>query len=235
MEGAGRYFRLPGRFRQDEPRSRATLRALRAVRDDHARVDAPTRARIDAILAAYEGFRCEIAETREEGIPVYARSPLLETARRMDSLALRAAELALRRSDIAHALEGVNLSEVRHRQARLRMRAERPEAREDALIAGQIAQSLAFTESEAEAYEAMQRAMRRIDGQLETLECAFAAMKARLLRLKTDGHASWESGGESLVEEAAAVSRQMDSLDEAVNETVALLGRGGSPGSSGAG
>ena len=205
-----------------------TLRVLRGIRDDCARVDAPTRARIDAILMSYEDFRREIIHSSDDEIPAYAHAPLLETARRMDALGMRAADLALRRSEIARALEGVNLSEIRHRQARLRMRADSTEAREDALIAGQIGESLAFTESEIQAYEAMQRALRRMDGQLETLECAFAAMKARLLRLKTDKHARWESEGETLREEAAAVSRQMDALDDAVSEVALAAASAGS-------
>lgn len=192
---------------------------LGRVREDAAHVDAVTRARVDGILCAYDAI-CRDAASKT--VPRYARGPLAATVTHLEGLARRAALLATRRAELAQLLEGVHLSALRGRRASLQARSVRS-AHDDPVLHQQLVQALRFKGEETKAYEAIEQTVRRIDGELESLECAFAAVKARLCRLKS-GHGStdWALAGEQMEREVAAVTIPMDSLDDALVEVLAL-------------
>ncbi len=184
--------------------------------EDAAGIDAATQERLRRILEAYEVI---YRESAARDMPRYAHAPLAATIDSMGQLATRAFELATRRGELAAYLEGINRSALWGQQASLRTRGERTD---DPMLKTQIEQSLRFKEEEIAAYDAIQRAVRRIDGQLESVECAFAALKARVLRFKSDEKTEWTVAGEELAEEVEALSGQMNVLDRSVGEALTL-------------
>lgn len=196
-------------------------RLLQRAREDTAALDTPTRERIEAILGAYESV-CREAGAKET--PRYARAPLAATVAQMGPLAERAARLAVRRAELARCLETVNPSELRGQAASLRVRRERAA---DPVLASQLEQALRSKEEETASYEAMTLTRNRIDGQLEAVECAFAALKARVLRFKSEDRTEWQAVGDHLHAEVATLTAQMDALDGSVREVLALRGSAG--------
>lgn len=192
---------------------------LQCVQEDAARIDGATRERIQRILSAYEVI-CRESAARD--VPRYAHAPLNETVAQMGHLATRAFELATRRGELAAGLEGISRSELAGQQASLRIRGERAD---DPMLKTQIEQSLRFKEEEIIACDAIQLAIRRIDGQLESVECAFAALKARVLRFKSDEKIECAAAGEELHEEIDTLTGQIDVLDQSVGEALALRRR----------
>ncbi len=200
-------------------------RRLAQLQDDVARLDDVTRARIGRIRVLDAAVR---QHASAPDMPGFASGALAEAIREMEPLALRAADLACRRGDLAALLENVNAGTLRREISALRMRRE--QAGGDPLLQAQLDQALRFKNEERAAYQTIEQTLRRVDGQLESVECAFAAFKARVLRLKAgdaDGGAWSEAFGESLETDVETLSRQMDALDGSVDEVLAV-GRAGS-------
>jgi hypothetical protein len=193
-------------------------RLLGRLRDDTANVDAATRERLDTILRAYVAVYRECAA---HDVPPYARAPLAATVAQMKRLASQATDLATRRTELSAFLEGVNRSELHGRQASLRARCAQAD---DPILKAQLEQSLRFKGEEINAYDAIALAIRRIDGQLESVECAFTALKARLLRFKSDEKTEWTTAGEQLRGGINSLSVQIDTLDDSVREVLTLRG-----------
>ena len=200
-------------------------RRLAQLQDDVSRLDDGTRARIGRIRALDAAVR---QHAGAPDVPGFARRSLAEAIREMEPLAARAADLASRRRDLAALLENVNAGALRRELSALRGRRE--QAGGDPLLQAQLDQALRFKNEERAAYQAIEQTLRRVDGQLESVEFAFAAFKARVLRLKAgdaDGGA-WSDtlrAGTGLETDVETLSRQMDALDGSVREVIAV-GRG---------
>lgn len=195
---------------------REAERLLGPLRDDVSRLDASTRARLDAILRAY------VAVCREGGaddVPRYAQAPLTATQTQMRRLVEQAAELAAHRAQLGAYVGSVSFPTLRGQQALLRVRHDRAS---DPVLRTQLEQSLRFKNEEADAYEAITVALGRVDGQLESIECAFAALQARLLRFKSDERTEWKQADQALHEEMSRLSAQVDALDQSVREVLLL-------------
>lgn len=208
------------RGRRDAATRPAARRRLARLQDDVARLDDTTRARIERIRALEAAVR---QHARAPDMPGFARRALAEAVCEMEPLALRAADLACRRGDLASLLENVNTGMLRRELSTLRVRRE--QAASDPMLQAQLDQALRFKNEERCAYQAIEQTLRRVDGQLESIECAFAAFKARVLRFKAGdgaGGAWGDTLGQSLETDIEILSRQMDALDGSVNEVLAL-------------
>jgi hypothetical protein len=193
-------------------------RRVQSLREAVLPLDRTTRERLDAILADYLAIHRECAAPE---VSRWAREPLGATLGQIEGLIAQAAELAARRAELAAFLEGVNRSELHGQHASLQARAGHCA---DPVQRAQLEQSLRFKKQEIDAYDTIGRAVTRVDGQLESLECAFAALKARLFRFKSDEKTEWAAAGEQLSAEMNALSTQVDALNESVREVLALRG-----------
>ncbi len=194
-------------------------RRLARLQDDVARLDDVTRARIGRICALDAAVR---QHASAPDVPGFARRALAEAIREMEPLARKAADLACRRGDLAVLLENVNPGALRRELSTLRVRREQA-ALTDLVLQAQLDHALRFKNEESAAYQAIEQTLRRVDGQLESVECAFAAFKARVLRLKAGDEGAWSGTlGESLETDVETLSRQMDALDGSVNEVLAV-------------
>jgi hypothetical protein len=189
---------------------------LQRLREDAPQNGAAVRDRLDAIFGAYLAISHECASG---DVPRYARGPLAATLAQMEGLAEQAAELAGRRGELSVFIEGINRSDLYGQHAALKARHERAE---DPVLKAQLAQSLHFKKEEVDAYDLIHLAIARVDGQLESIECAFAALKARIFRFKSDEKTEWSVAGEQLREEISTVSVQIDTLNDSLREALAL-------------
>lgn len=194
-------------------------RRLAQLQDDVARLDDVSRARIGRIRALDAAVR---QHAGAPDVPGFARRALAEAIQEMEPLALKAADLASRRGDLAALLENVNSGVLRRELSALRARREQA-ALTDPVLQAQLDHALRFKNEERAAYQAIEQTLRRVDGQLESVECAFAAFKARVLRLKAGDAAggAWsEVFGPGLEPDIETLSRQMDALDGSVHEVL---------------
>nr|CAA9270948.1 hypothetical protein AVDCRST_MAG63-2927 [uncultured Armatimonadetes bacterium] len=200
-------------FRQGEAR-----RLLQQVaRDDH--VDAATVQRLNRIVSDYETAH---SQSVAGDVPRYARGAMGEAVARMSELVERAFDLTRHRGKLTAYLAGVNRPDLYGQQASLRLRLRQAQ---DEVLRGQIEQSLRFKDTEIRAYDGIQGVVARIDGQLESLECAFAALKARILHFKLADKAEWhEELGTAMDDDLRALTSQIDVLDASVREALTLRG-----------
>lgn len=218
----------------DESRNRGRVarRRLARVQDDAGNVDDATRARVGRIQRLHDEVEALVGAP---DVPGYVRQTLADAARDMEPLAAQAANLAARRAALAASLEHVSLPALRREQTALRVRRDHAATSDPALHA-QLDQTLRFKTEEIEAYEAIAQTLRRVDGQLESVESAFAAFKARVLRFKSEGEAGeWaRAAGDDLRagRDLSALSRQMDALDGSVREVLALRAGSGAGGAA---
>lgn len=202
----------PRRFGPNR-RAARVRRRLTQLRD---RLESGTRVRLDDVLIAFEDV-CRDAFAGD--LPEYAREAMGLTIDHLCGIAERTIDLADRRAELNSYLFGMNLNELRGQQASLRVRGE---AADDPIVRDQLADALRFKTEEIAAYEAITLARTRIDGQLESVACAFAALRARLRRLKSDEKTEWTIAGRTLESEIGSLTGQMDALDRSVREVLAL-------------
>lgn len=195
-------------------------RILQRLQEDTAGLDVTTRERLEKILRMHVAIRRECVAP---DVPRYARAPLAATLQQIERLTIQASELAVRRSELSQFLflGGVNRSELHGQHASLKARYERIY---DPVLKAQLEQSLHFKSQEIESYDNLHLAIARVDGQLESLECAFAALKARIFQFKSDEKTEWSEAGALLRDEMNTLSAQVDTLNESVREALTLRG-----------
>ena len=202
---------------------REVRRRLQQVTEDVARLDGRTRERAAAVLADFDAIQ---AAGKSKNLPGYARVLVDEVFRELVPLAARTGDLAKRRGELMTLLDGVNRPALFGQQAQLRTRLDQARRHDDSVEAAQLEQALRFKTDEADAYAAIEQAVRRIDGQLENVVCAFAALKARVLRLQSEdpqaAAPTAEATGAALHDELETVRRQMDVLDKSAREALTL-------------
>jgi hypothetical protein len=232
-------LRRPDALR-DALRGRRAARARGRLRDlfeDAARIDATTRARLETVINAFDAVNAAAGSGGGgDDIPAYVRASLADTVTRMVQIAERTAALVESRAEMCRRMDSVSPSQAAAHRASLRGRRD---GAADPDLRMQLDLSLRFKDEEIASYAAIERAIRRIDGQIETVVCAFAALQARVLQWKGDDPLEWPAVDADLRDEIGALSAQMDALDASVQEVLAAAAPGradgnGSGGRSGA-
>jgi hypothetical protein len=184
------------------------------IEEQLERIDFETRQRIRYILQ----LRKEMArEARGADVESYARKDLEKIASQLTPLVEQAVRLGSRKQQLVKYLQNVDERSLKSYVNSLRMKIE---ACADPVEREQLEQALRAREAEAQTYETINRAARRIDSQLENVEATFASWKAKIIRIKTADMTSAASVSEGLYSELDELSRQIDVLDTSVNEAL---------------
>ncbi len=195
---------------QEEARTEEQIREL------YAGMDYDSRQRVQYALK----MRQEIArEARADDVPSYARQDLERLADELLPLVSRVAQVARRNKQLSGYLGQVDERELVRYCEGLRKRIA---ATADPVARTQYEEALRSREAELTTYRAIAQASARIASQLENVEAALAAWRAKVLRVKALDDTSPSSIGTDLQSEVARLSGDIDLVDRSVSEALSL-------------
>jgi hypothetical protein len=199
-----------------------------AIRDDIARrhshdatartfrieeLDVESRVRMKAIVK----LQNEIAED-VAGSPIDERAAgLADTVEQTENLVDRALALAQQKRELQRYLARTDEDAINSRIESLQAKLD---SGSDPARRSEIEISIAAKQQELNDYRAIELAGTRILGQLEAIECSFASLRARLVRIKSTDIKDWVSANEELKVELGGLNTSVDSLEQSINEAV---------------
>ena len=179
-------------------------------------LDIETRLRIREICQ----LEREIAEDVLSASPHdLARATLEPTLQQIEGLTDRAVKLAVKKRGLQRFLDAVDEKTLRRHAEELQAKVG---SAEDEVAREQYQRAHSAKLQELEDYAAISRSTMRIDGQLESIECAFTGLKARIVRLKAAESTEWDEAGAQLESELQQLNVGVDALEGFVNEVLSV-------------
>jgi len=179
-------------------------------------LDAESRIRMRGILQLYKELQ---ADADDPDVQDYAEGTLRAGAAKAWALTDRALRLAKKKKELQRYLDRVEEERLEEYVQALQQRAA---AAADQTERIQYEQALRLKTRELEDYRSIAASARRIDGQLENIECAFSSLKARIVRLKAADVTQWGAAGEQLRSELDSLSSAVETLEQSVNEALSI-------------
>jgi len=142
---------------------------------------------------------------------------LSDTVDLTDHLIDRALEMANKRRDLVRYLNKTDDNAIRSRIQGLETRLA--EETDDPLKS-ELQVALNAKRQELEDYTAIEESAARIITQLDGIECSFASLKARLVRIKSTDIAEWTAANQELKTELGGLNTAVDALEESINEAL---------------
>ena len=84
----------------------------------------------------------------------------------------------------------------------------------------EIEASLEAKKREIDDYRAIEQSSQRILEQLDAVECPFAGLRARLVRIKSTDITEWVAANEDLKTELGGLNTAVDTLELSINEAL---------------
>jgi hypothetical protein len=144
---------------------------------------------------------------------------LADTLKQTEYLVGRALALAQQKRELHRYLqktdESAIVSRIQHLETRL-------EAETDSARRSEIELALQAKRRELQDYRAIEDAGARIMDQLESIECAFSGLRARLVRIKSTDIGEWMSANEELKVELGGLNTSVDTLEQSINEALGI-------------
>ena len=185
-------------------------------------LDIETRLRMRNICQLERDIADEILAGEHDEL---ARSTLESSMQEIERLTDRAMKLAAKKRSLQRYLDSADEKSLVRQAEELRAKLE---SAEDEITREQYQQACAAKTREVEDYAAISRSALRIDGQLEHIECAFAGLKARTVRLKAAEATEWGEAGAQLESELQQLNVGVDALEGFVNEVLSVRHTGSS-------
>ncbi|OFX13909.1 MAG: hypothetical protein A2Z18_07565 [Armatimonadetes bacterium RBG_16_58_9] len=142
---------------------------------------------------------------------------LADTVAQTEHLVERALEMARKRRELQHYLNRTDDKAIEHRVEALR---EKLPGETDSERRSEIEMSLGAKQRELDDYRAIERSSQRILEQLDSIECSFAGLRARLVRIKSTDITEWIAANEELRTELGGLNTSVDTLEQSINEAL---------------
>jgi hypothetical protein len=178
------------------------------------RLDPESRDLVGRIQALHEQLLQEcVHEPTSPGGPFTLRPEQIE------SLLDRCLHLAEKRLQLRRYLITAQPAELQRQASQLEAKLERAT---DLVARRLYEQALEQKRGELESYCAIQQAVQRIDGQLESIECSFGNLLGRLVRLKSAGDAHGALAQRQVTRELTDLDTSLVALEHSVDEMLAV-------------
>ncbi|MCE5314661.1 MAG: hypothetical protein ABFD49_10335 [Armatimonadota bacterium] len=204
-------------IREDADRRRAQDTIARTFRIEE--LDVESRVRMKTIVK----LQNEIAEDVADSPIDENAAGLADTVAQTESLVDRALAMAQQNRELQRFLAKTDAGAI---EARIHSIQTRLESETDPARQSEIQIALKAKRQELEDYRAIEQAGVRIMDQLESIECSFASLRARLVLVKSTDIKDWMSANEELRVELGGLNSSVDTLEQTIND-VLLIGRQG--------
>lgn len=213
-----RWRRNPraSRQRSREQLKRDLNRRIDWLEEELQHLDVESRLRMRTILQLYKDL---YGDVDDPDLQDYTISTFRTSVAQIGSLTERALRLARKKRDLQRYLDRNDETQLLNYLQDLQARTE---STTDPVIQSQYEQAMSLKKRELEDYRAIATTVRRIDGQLENVECAFAGLRARVVRLKAADVTQWDVASEQLKGELESLSSVVEMLEQSVNEALSI-------------
>ena len=207
---------------------------VRAVRDEQARsawdrqvermarvrraVDWETAEMLGRIQTLQERLLQENGGEETPGARPWGENRFGASLSQVSGLVDRCLHLAEKRHQLRSYLEMRRPPEMQRQASQLEAKLE---AAHDPVARQLYAQALEQKRGELENYCAIQQAVQRIDGQLDSIECCFGNLLGRLIRLKSADEANLAVAQNQVSRELTQLGANLAALESSVNEMLA--------------
>ncbi|MEN6357675.1 MAG: hypothetical protein ABFD83_11400 [Armatimonadota bacterium] len=214
---AGVFFFILSKL-QDSDFIRAAIREDTGRRHAHEaesrifkieELDIESRVRMKTIVKLQNEIADDIADSPIDETAVGLADTLVQTENIVD----RALALAQQKRELQRFLNKTDSDSI---EARIHSLESKLDTEADPARRSEIEISLAAKRQELDDYRAIEQAGVRIMGQLESIECSFAGLRARLVRIKSTDIKEWVSANEDLKVELVGLSSAVDNLEHTI-------------------
>jgi len=210
----------------DEEFIRAAIRAeevrMRAIRSLKMtfrveELDADSRVRMKNLIRLQNEIAEDVANSPIDEVSAGLAATVDET----DRLVERGLEMAGKRRELLRYLTKTDPTDIR---TRIDNMAGKASSETDETRRAEMANALAAKRQELADYEAIEAAGKRILDQLDSIECAFSSLRARLVRIKSTDISDWTAASEELQTELMHLNTSVDTLEQSISEALAIGG-----------
>ena len=142
---------------------------------------------------------------------------LADTVTQTEHLIERALDMAQKRRELQQYL---NRTDDHAIESRIESLSEKLAEQTDPQQRAEIELSLAAKQQELDDYRAIEQSAGRILRQLDGIECSFASLRARLVRIKSTDVNEWVAANEELKTELGGLSSSVDILEQSIDEAL---------------
>ncbi len=180
-------------------------------------LDVDSRIRLKAIIKLQSEIEEDVANSPVDEVAV----GLADTVEQTAALIERGLAMAQKRRELLRYLNRTEPSAIENRIASLesKLESESDEARRS-----EIEASLSSKRQEIEDYQAIHKASQRVLEQLDSIQVAFEALRARLVRIKSSDIADWVAANQELKTELGHVVTAADVVEKSIEEALSVGG-----------
>ncbi|MGC8863675.1 MAG: hypothetical protein ACP5R5_12995, partial [Armatimonadota bacterium] len=146
---------------------------------------------------------------------------LAETVEQTEHVLERGIAMAEKRRELQRYLNRTDAGEI---EARIRTLEAKLQSEIDPQRRLEIEASLKAKRQELDDYHAIDQAARRVLDQLDSIQCAFEGLRARLMRIKSSDIAEWTAANEELKTELGGLATAVDTVEHSIQEALSVGG-----------
>lgn len=194
-------------------RDRRADRQERELRIEELDVD--SRVRMKTIVR----LQNEIAEDIERSSVNELAAGMTDTVEVTDGLVDRALTMAQKRRDLQHYLAKTDKKSIENSIYSLKTKVQQTT---DPIKQTEIESLLTAKQQELDDYNAIENSASSVLDQLDSIEYAFASLRAKLVRLNSSEIREWTSANEDLKTELGGLNQSVDVLVQSINEALSI-------------
>ncbi len=198
-------------LRDARERERRTQAFKRGFRVEELEVE--SRIKIKSIVKLQSEIADDVVNSPIDEVAV----GLADTVTQTDHLVERAFSMAQKRRELQQYLNRTDDAAI---ESRIQSLNEKLAEHTDPQERAEIGLPLAAKQQELADYREIEQSAGRILRQLDGVECSFASLRARLVRIKSTDVSEWVAANEELKTELDGLSSSVDILEQSINEAL---------------
>lgn len=183
-------------------------------------LDVDSRVKMKTIVKLQSEIAEEVTNSPVDEVAV----GLADTVDQTEQIADRGLAVAQKRRELQRYLTRTDPGAI---EARIRSIEARLAEETDQVRRSELQISLAAKQRELDDYHAIHEASARILDQLDSIECAFSGLRARLVRIKSTDIAEWAAANTELQAQLGSLSSAADVLEQSIEEALSIGNTGG--------
>lgn len=180
-------------------------------------LDVDSRVRMKAIVKLQSEIREDIANSPIDEVA----AGLAATAEESESIVDRGLAMAQKRCDMLRYLARTDAHSI---EARIHSLQAKLSEETDAGQRADLESQIASRQQELEDYKAISESASGVLEQLDSIEIAFSALRARLVRIRSTDIADWVQANTELQTELTGLQTAVDSVEKSVEEVLSIRG-----------
>ena len=198
-------------LREASERERESDLTSRTFRIEELDVD--SRLRMKAIVRLQNEIAEDVANSPVDEVAV----GLVDTVEQTEHVVDRGLAMAQKRRELQRYLNRIELDAI---EARVHSLEAKLQSEDEPVRRSEIESSLGAKRRELDDYHAINEASRRVLEQLDSIQCAFEGLRARLVRIRSSDIAEWTAANEELKTELGGLRTAVDTVEQSIEEAL---------------